>query len=35
MPQLEAKERTAKGETLGTVQRDLLASRTRFQTLGC
>ncbi len=35
MPQLEAKERSAKGETLGTVQRELLASRTRFQKLGC
>lgn len=33
--QLEAKERSAKGETLGTVQRELLASRVRFQTLGC
>jgi hypothetical protein len=35
MPQLEAKERSAKGETLGTVQRELLVPRTRVQKLGC
>lgn len=35
MPRLEVKERSATGEPLGTVQRDLLASRTRFHQLRC
>lgn len=35
IPLLEAKEPSATRETLATVQRDLLASRTRFQKLRC
>jgi hypothetical protein len=35
IPMLEAKEPLATSETLATVQRDLLESRTRFQRLRC